>query len=211
MMKTDALINSLAEDAGPARYSMQGLWMLVCCGAVLTAAAVFLVALGPRPDLGLAVQSLRFDAKFVFTGVLAVSGFAVLRRMALPGAGKRGWLLLLAPLLVAIGVLLELAVLPSDIWLTTAKGSNGWICMTFIPLIGIAPLLAFIGGLRHGAPTRPTLAGAVAGLVAGGVAATFYAAHCTDDSPLFVAFWYPLAIGLLVIAGGALGRLLLRW
>ena len=38
----------------------------------------------------------------------------------------------------------------------------------------------------YGVPTRPALAGAVAGLLAGGLAASFYAAHCTDDSPLFV-------------------------
>ena len=46
----------------------------------------------------------------------------------------------------------------------------------------------------------PSLAGAVAGLAAGGVAATLYAAHCTDDSPLFVATWYTLAIAALAAA-----------
>lgn len=65
--------------------------------------------------------------------------------------------------------------------------------------------------LRHGAPTSPALAGAVAGLAAGGLAATFYAAHCTDDSPLFVATWYPLAIAMLAAAGAVAGRLAVRW
>ena len=44
-----------------------------------------------------------------------------------------------------------------------------------------------------------------------GLAATFYAAHCTDDSPLFVATWYPLAIAMLAIAGALAGRLFVRW
>ena len=58
--------------------------------------------------------------------------------------------------------------------------------------------------LRQGAPTRPRLAGAVAGLLAGGVAATFYAAHCTDDSPLFVATWYTVAVAILAALGALL-------
>jgi hypothetical protein len=65
--------------------------------------------------------------------------------------------------------------------------------------------------LRQGAPTRPGVAGAAAGLLAGGIAATFYAAHCTDDSPLFVATWYTLAIGALALLGAAVGQRFLRW
>ncbi|TIM59065.1 MAG: DUF1109 family protein, partial [Mesorhizobium sp.] len=69
----------------------------------------------------------------------------------------------------------------------------------------------FLAVLRYGAPTRPVLAGAVAGLLAGGLAATFYAAHCFDDSPLFVATWYTIAIAILAALGAFGGRLLVRW
>jgi hypothetical protein len=78
-------------------------------------------------------------------------------------------------------------------------------------LIGLGPLAVFLAALRHGAPTRPRLAGAVAGLLAGGIAATFYAAHCTDDSPLFVATWYSIAIAGLVALGAICGRRVARW
>jgi hypothetical protein len=43
------------------------------------------------------------------------------------------------------------------------------------------------------------------------IAATFYASNCTDDSPLFVATWYPLAIGIVVLAGYVAGSRCLRW
>jgi hypothetical protein len=51
----------------------------------------------------------------------------------------------------------------------------------------------------------------VAGLVAAGIAATFYAAHCPDDSPFFVATWYTLATGIVVLIGTLAGRRWLRW
>jgi len=65
--------------------------------------------------------------------------------------------------------------------------------------------------LRQGAPTRPGLAGAVAGLAASGIAATFYASNCTDDSPLFVATWYPIATAMVVVVGYLIGTRALRW
>ncbi|MEQ1524980.1 MAG: NrsF family protein, partial [Aestuariivirga sp.] len=64
---------------------------------------------------------------------------------------------------------------------------------------------------RHGAPPRPVSAGAVAGLLAGGIAATFYAAQCNDDSPLFVAVWYTLAIASLAAIGAVGARQFARW
>ena len=68
------------------------------------------------------------------------------------------------------------------------------------------PLLAAaLIGLRHGAPARPAVAGAIAGMLSAGLAATLYASHCTDDSPLFVATWYTLATALVTAVGALLG------
>ena len=72
-------------------------------------------------------------------------------------------------------------------------------------------LVAALVGLRHGAPTRPAVTGAIAGLLASGLAATLYAAHCTDDSPLFVATWYTLAAGLVTAVGALAGRKVLAF
>jgi hypothetical protein len=57
----------------------------------------------------------------------------------------------------------------------------------------------------------PGLTGAVAGLLSASIAATLYAANCTDDSPLFVAVWYPLAIGFVALVGCLAGRRWLQW
>ena len=80
-----------------------------------------------------------------------------------------------------------------------------------MPVLSIPLLVAALTALRHGAPTRPVLAGAVAGLLSGGLAAALYASHCTDDSPLFVATWYSLAIAIVTVAGMLAGSKVLRW
>jgi hypothetical protein len=90
-------------------------------------------------------------------------------------------------------------------------GINAIFCLKSIPFLAAAPLVAVLLALRQGAPEHPTLAGAAAGLFAGAIGAACYATHCPDDSPLFVAAWYTLAIGFVAAIGAAAGRRLLRW
>jgi len=116
-----------------------------------------------------------------------------------------------APALIAMAVVVELFALPSDTWSANLVGTNGLVCLTYISLIGIGPLAIFLLALRHGAPTKPAFAGAVAGLLAGAIAATLYAAHCTNDSPLFVATWYTIAIAGLAILGAIGASWYARW
>jgi hypothetical protein len=85
------------------------------------------------------------------------------------------------------------------------------MCLVLIPALSAAPFIALILALRQGAPTRPMLAGATAGLVAAAIGATLYASHCQDDSPLFLAAWYVIAVAIMAALGALLGARLLRW
>lgn len=212
-MDTSELIRTLAADARQPSPSLAALWWAAVATAVALAAVLFLVLLGPRPDIGAAVETPRFLFKFVFTITLAASAFAGVRVLSHPGDDwrKAVFYLAAAPALLAMAVLLELLALPAGSWRTAMIGTNSIACLTYIPLMGLAPLALFLQILRHGAPTRPAFAGAVAGLLAGGIAATFYAAQCTDDSPLFVATWYTIAILGLALLGAAGAARLVRW
>jgi hypothetical protein len=95
--------------------------------------------------------------------------------------------------------------------MTRLVGNNSKVCLIAIPLLSLPPLAAALIGLRHGAPARPAVAGAVAGLAAAGLAATLYASHCTDDSPLFVATWYTVATALVTAIGAFIGSRVLRF
>jgi hypothetical protein len=95
--------------------------------------------------------------------------------------------------------------------MTRLVGNNSRACMTAIPLISLPLLAGALIGLRRGAPTRPAIAGAIAGLASAGLAATLYASHCTDDSPLFVATWYTIATAMVAAIGALAGSKLLRF
>jgi hypothetical protein len=211
-MNTDELISALARDTTVARAPAQTLARELLCGGAL-ALLLFAVVPGLRPDLLQALATPRFLLKPVLTLSLFIAALGVLLRLARPGIAVGGWArgLLVAPLLLVVGVAMELWTLPGEAWQAQAIGHNALWCLLMIPTLAAAPLICGLHALRLAAPTRPALAGAAAGLVAGALAATFYAFHCNDDSPLFVAIWYVLALGIVSLTGALLGSRLLRW
>ena len=212
-MDTNELIKALAADTRPPAASLSSVWWGAAGLAIALAAAVFFAMLGPRPDIATAAETPRFLFKFAVTLTLAVSAFGLARALSRPGEAWRKAMPYLpaAPALMAMAVIVELVALPPDTWSVKLIGTNSIACLTYISLIGIGPLAIFLVALRHGAPTRPAFAGAVAGLVAGGIAATFYAAQCTDDSPLFVVTWYTIAIAGLALIGAATASRFAHW
>lgn len=212
-MDTDQLIRTLAASPRRPVPSPEAAWWCAAALAVASAAAVFFALLGPRPDIGLAAQTPQFLFKLVVTIALAGAAFAIARPLSRPGGNWRKLVpgLAIAPILTLVAVGAELLLVPPDFWAARAIGNNAVVCLTSIPLIALGPLAVFLLALRHGAPTCPVRAGAVAGLLAGAIAAIFYAAHCTDDSPLFVAVWYALAIAGVALLGAAAGGRFIRW
>ncbi len=214
-MRTIDLIGALAQDHAahpkpqPLRWTFLG---AMSAGFAVTAIA-FALTLGIRPDVASAILTWRYDFKFVVTLTLAATSASLVWRLARPAADARPAELAMAaaPLLLLGAVLYELWAVPSSAWLPRAIGSNSVACVISITLLSIAPLAAAFYALRRGAPLRPGLAGAVAGLLASALAATLYAMHCPDDSPLFGAIWYTSAMVIVAGAGSAAGRRLLRW
>jgi hypothetical protein len=212
-MDTDALIKVLAADRRRPAVSLSAMWLGAVGVSAAFAAVVVYGVLGPRADLAAAAETARFLLKPAAAITLAVGAFALVRALSRPGVSWRKAMPLIAaaPALLALAVIAELAVLPSSAWAASLLGANSLACLASITLIGTGPLIVFLAALRHGAPTMPAFAGAAAGLLAGAIAACFYAVHCTDDSPLFVATWYTTAILGLAAIGAAAARRFARW
>lgn len=212
-MNTEDLIKSMSADVADREMPMGRAWLLAALAAFGLAATVFFILIGPRADIGAAMQTWRFPFKFVVTLTLAFTAWKAVASLSHPDAGRWRALrwLLAAPALIVAAIAVEVLTIPMDQMMPRLVGTNNMLCLVAIPAIGALPLAGFLAVLRHGAPASPGLAGAVAGVFAAAVAATFYAAHCIDDSPLFVALWYSLATLILALVGYAAGRSVARW
>jgi hypothetical protein len=211
-METDQLIRTLAADNSHRARPVGFVLALALLAAAPVSLLMFFAALGVRPDLMTAMHNPFFDLKFAVTLALAISAITVSLHLSRPEASLTGWvLLLLIPAGILAAAISGEMMLPQRLpAMTRLVGTNSRACMTAIPLISLPLLAAALVGLRHGAPARPAVAGAIAGLLSAGLAATLYASHCTDDSPLFVATWYTMATALVTAIGALAGSRVLR-
>jgi hypothetical protein len=212
-MKTDDLIRALAADREPTGPAPGRALTLAAALGIVLSVLLFLWLVPLRPNLGEAVMSFPFALKPIEMGILVVVSAIAVLRLARPGA-PLGWTLLAAavvPAIMVAAVAVELMQVPRSEWLVKLAGVHWYMCVLNMVLLSLPILAALLFGLRYGAPTRPVLAGAGAGLLAGALAASLYIAHCPDDSPLFVAAWFTLAIAIATGIGALAGSRLLRW
>nr|WP_015061146.1 DUF1109 domain-containing protein [Pseudomonas sp. K-62]BAM13982.1 hypothetical protein [Pseudomonas sp. K-62] len=213
-MRTDELIHMLSTDLEPVdrRRVSRSLGAAVAVGMAVAVAAIS-SGLGVRPDINQAEPLRCLLLKLLFTGSIVAITFVLLVRLARPGGERRTPFAVACLPLVALLLLgtLYLAAAPSSSWDRMIVG-HGWLMsLISIPVIAIVPFSLIVWALRKGAPTDLKRAGALAGLIAGGVGATAYALHCTDDSLPFVALWYSFTVVLCAFLGAKLGPRLLRW
>ena len=212
-MKTSEFIAALSADPIPEPIRLGRRVAAALVIGLVGSVALYVLLLGPRPDIAAACMTMRFWLKFVDSFAFALPSLLLTLRLARPNAKPRALALwLIAPLvLLAAGVVVELLVVPQGEWLSRLMGANAIHCTITIPMLAAPVLVALIVALRAGAPLHPSLTGAMAGAAAAGVGALVYASTCPDDSPLFVATWYPLATLICMGVGALAGRRFLAW
>ena len=213
-MKTDELVALLARDATPVKRGALpmriGIFSIV--GAI-AAFGILVVWLGIRPDLAEAVTGSTYWMKTLYTFGVGIAGFALVERLSRPGAkGRIGWALagLFTVAILAIAAS-QLIATPPEQMRAAFMGSSWDKCPWRILALSLPGLAVILWTMRRFAPTRPALAGAAAGLLAGGIAATVYGLHCQEIAAPFVALWYSLGMILSAIVGSLIGSRLLRW
>jgi hypothetical protein len=212
-MKTDDLIRALAADGATRQMPLRQMFAAAMIPGVVIAACFFLAALGPRPHFFELLMEPRFAFKIGLALLLTALSASLVKRLGQPGLGTQGAALrlVIVPALLGAAIGAELLLVPPELWGRRLIGTNALVCLISIPFLGLAPLAAALVCLRHGAPEHPAFAGAAAGLLGGAIGAVLYASHCFDDSPLFVAVWYSLAMAIMAALGTIAGSRLLRW
>lgn len=212
-MRTDDLIDALAQDAGPSRTPPRRLALVAALGA-LAALMLVLTWLHTRHDLMHAMRGGMFWMKAMYTALLGAAGYLAVERLARPGgSGRRGWILGLVVLAICVALGIWQAMVSPDIQaaLRMLRGHSWHSCTPRILILSLPMLGVGLWALRGMAPTRPTLAGLAMGLFSGGVAGTIYGLHCPEHTFTFVALWYSLGVLLTAALGALIGRWALRW
>lgn len=211
-MRTDALIRVLAADAAP-RAGVGRVLAATLVGIGAGVALVALTVLGVNPDLGSMLRGPLLLLRQVFPMLLVLGAGLGALCLARPD-GRPGLARLLLAAAAVVGgavVLRELTRLPPGAWGGAALGETGIACLASVSAMALPLLLGALWALARGATTRPRASGALAGLLAGAIAASIYALHCTEASPLFYAAWYVPALAGATGLGALLGARVLRW
>ena len=211
-MKTDDLIAMLATGAEPVAPPRDGRVMAAGLPVALAAAAaVVAVWLGLlSPDLwGVSATG----PKIAYAAALTGAGLWLLRRLGRPSTDARLPAALLAAVLalvLALGLADYLATDPAGRGMRL-MGKSASQCPLAILTLSVPALAVALAAARMLAPVRLRLAGAAAGLAAGGTAAAGYALACTEGAALFIAVWYTLGMALAAGLGALIGPRVLRW
>jgi hypothetical protein len=212
-VRTSEFIAALTADPIPAPIRLGRRVAVALAIGFAGSVTLYWLMLGPRPDVAAASETMRFWMKFVDSFAFALPSLLLTLRLVRPDAEPRALALwLIAPfILLAAGVVAELLLVPQSAWMSRLMGANAMHCTVTIPILAAPVLAALIVALRAGATLHPDLTGAMAGAAAAGVGALVYASSCPDDSPLFVATWYPLATLICMGVGALAGRRFLAW
>jgi len=213
-METDKLIAMLSRDAEPvAAGAVSRRYGLALAAGVAGAFVLMVAFLGVRPDIAQAAREPMFWVKLALPCALLAVALVAAARLARPGV-RVGYAA--EALLVPIGAIWALAgvalysAAPGE-RLDLVLGKTWAVCPFNIAMLSLPAFAASFWAMRGLAPTRPAVAGAFSGLLAGAVGAAAYCLHCPEMAPPFLGTWYLLGMALPAAAGAAAGPLLLRW
>lgn len=209
-MKTEDLISALAKDTVAEAPSIRVLAYSLPAALLISFLFMFTV-LGVRDDLPSSLTSFPPLWRHVLTlglfGVAITLGWRFLRP-----EGKAPLGALAIPALAALAILAwGVHSTPQEGWQMALQGKTRMACLIFVPVLSVAPVAALLLAFRQGAPARPALAGALAGLAGGGLGAAVYALHCIEDNPMFFVTWYSVAIAGVTLVASLVGARFLRW
>lgn len=214
MNDTLELIERLARDAGrrdssdtvPATFKT--LLLMSTVGAFCVGLALICTFFAGHFNATKVIMSFPFQFKTATMTILAVAAFLTLQREGVPGSDMRiAWSILLAPAALGLLVMLDGGSYPP---FGTHRESVP-ICFLAICGASAPALFILLRTMRAAVVTRPGVAGALAGLLAGALGAGAYAIACRNDGPLFVFIWYDLAVATVCVLGALVGQRYLRW
>lgn len=216
MSRINSLVDRLSsEDPRPSSFAPTATVTFAAIMALAVVLAASLTWLEPRADLasGLATHNYIFFLKLIFTVSVVAVAAPIVRDLSVPVRRIR-WrsaLTILPFVAIMTLALMELARMPISSWSHHVDDASWLGCLLQIPALAVPGFIILAFAVRRLAPTNLTRAGAYVGLLSGAIAAVGYTLHCHDDSVVFVAIFYTLAMLEMTLIGALAGPRILRW
>lgn len=213
-MNTQDLIVMLADGPrSPSRSAVAG--RLGFGLAVSLTAALLLLVILPGDGTSLITRATMpvFWAKLALPLAMTLSATCVTSRLSQPGVRVgRAWAALILPVgIVWLVALIVLALAAPEARGDLILGHTWRYCSLKIMLLSVPALGALLWAMRGLAPTRPRLAGAATGLLAGALGSLAYCLRCPEMHVPFWATWYLIGMAVPALVGGLLGPCAMRW
>lgn len=212
-MRTEDLVKSLAVNAEAVRpLSSPHVRMLVWFSISVTYAALVVLLVGPRPDIGERLADVRFVVEV--TSAFMVSALAAAAAFCAECPGRPLWERFAPVPALAVW----LAMLGDGCWRAWIQGGPSglaivpdFLCFPSIVLISMVPTILILAMIRRGAPIAPISTTTLAMLAAGALGAAALRLFHTQDASVMVLVWQFGSVAVLALLGGLAGRRLLRW
>jgi len=210
-LATEKLISELAHQRNDGQQRPFALDLVLISRfliAAVMAVITVIVISRPRADLAVVWTSWAFQYKVIGMLLLIGGGIHMTRSASIPGSVIKPALTLFpAFLFLACGLAFDSSGFPMMGTHVLAVP----VCVGTIIAASLGPLLVLLLVIRRGVPTRPRLAGGVAGLLSGSIGALAYTLACINDGAGFVMLWYTLAIAIVSAIGAIIGAKALSW
>ena len=213
-MNTHDLIATLAAEASTTQPTsgMRRYTQAIAVGIGVSVTLLFALW-GLNPELNALAHTQAFWVKLLWLVLTCTFAAPVVLHLSRPGvaAGRGVWGI--AASLAGMAVLATWQVLQVDAGagMQLMLGESWQTCSANIVALSVPLLAALLWMLRGMAPTRPALAGASAGLMAGALACLVYSLHCPETAYAFLVVWYVAGMALMACIGAAIGARSLRW
>ncbi len=213
-MRTDALVERLAQDLRPVRPRSirREALLLLLLGFVELAAFIGMGFM--RPDMPEAMEAPSFWWKLSSMGLIALLGAGVALLSADPvRSPRRGlrWILVCIAAIFASGWLIDATGNGVAELVHRLDWTHGLQCVWKMAVLSIPPAIALGALLRRGAPTDRSGTALAAGLSSAAWGAFVFVFACPSDDPLYIAVWYTVGCSIVTILGRLILMRLSRW
>lgn len=209
-MSLDPLINHLTKDLKPVR-PRRPLWEFTIIGAVCIVEIIIFFGLGAAlPDMKMRMHQPTFWWRLVSLGLIAmISVIPAILSFSPTYSPRRSLRLTLLLIIVCLGFGFCIGAGPDDVMSLARRldWTHGIQCAAKMIALSIPPVIGLGALMCRGAPTDRKKTSLLVGIAGAAWGAFVFVFACPFNDPLYIAVWYSVGCGTVIL----LSRLLLPW